>query len=1061
MSKRSKILTSLLLTAALALGSMTTGFAAEISVNSTVSEDVSNESIQEEANVQEAYADEAGEDAEQTVAEESVENSAVVNEADNGAPEAEGETETVTIESVSLSEDEAKAELKDDQSTTHEYTTIEKSKEYDGNEFRPDYKVPAGHILLSENKYNKDKKLAAEGETYTFPGIKFVSESQTMYVYPVSTDPAVTIKDDDYDFVIKSSITKRPITFRSGTYTKVYDGTPLSQNSAIDSVPPKAVKGSMVGSEKFSFTFDASSQITNPGSVPNKFSISTTANSADPNNYDISYEYGKLIISEKRGTVNSLPTPQKVKAVIDNKGVVKLSWKKVSSYKDVGKKGGKTSYKVYRYRDDGTWKCLTEATYKKKFVDSDSEKGELLIYKIVAVGMDSGGNSGECENPAYIRVTPKIVSVSPYDGIHYANVNFMGFGTEEDTYILEHWNSKNKGVRDQIDVTKYNSEQSSYIGKKRTISTNNYLDAGGTSVTISGNNKASFGFRVKARAAKVYDYGKEAEVPETPWSKASKIKMVSLAPYLRGERKNNTAFRLKWDKIKKATGYLVEYSKDSKFSKLYTTSVYVGSDKREYDVNDVGYGIPYYCRVTSYMKKKGDGSEYGVALGTSQILVQYGRHKKVESLEAEYYEDGNYKADAKLTWKDNEDNIRGYYVQRWSYAYNPATKAYDKETSHEVLQGYTSENSARKKYANTIGGKINNGELIKYRVQSVRFYGGNTGENHDGYVFSDPAEYYYMNPSEVDLKNSKYSVKVGVTLVLKPTIKPKKLPKKADGLTEDEFDKVFEFNDKLEYTLQSNDLTSSEIKKYVTVDANEGKLKGIKTRKKSGIEIKVSSPNDPSNVYDTATVYVITNPDEADKEESDSTDLVVCIDPGHGGKDDGAVHNGITEKDKNLEIAKKVGKYLKDKGAKVYYTRTDDTYVSLTDRTDYAEDKKCNLFVSIHCNASDDAGENGTEVYYSVKSKYAKESLAKHIAKGVADALGTRLRDGDGARTRQGNDGDYYSVIRTSAAKGIPGLIVEHAFTSNGSDAAALKDGDKLDAAAKAEAEAIYKYWNK
>ena len=158
----------------------------------------------------------------------------------------------------------------------------------------------------------------------------------------------------------------------------------------------------------------------------------------------------------------------------------------------------------------------------------------------------------------------------------------------------------------------------------------------------------------------------------------------------------------------------------------------------------------------------------------------------------------------------------------------------------------------------------------------------------------------------------------------------------------------------------------------------------------------------------------------------------------------------------NLKIAKKVGGYLKDGGAKVYYTRTSDEYISLTDRTDYADEKGCNLFVSIHCNSSTNSGANGTEVYYSVNSKYAKKSLAESISKAVSGALDTT---NIGAKSRQGSDGDYYSVIRTSAAKGIPGLIVEHAFISNSSDASKLKNDDNIDKMAKAEAKEILNNW--
>ncbi len=91
--------------------------------------------------------------------------------------------------------------------------------------------------------------------------------------------------------------------------------------------------------------------------------------------------------------------------------------------------------------------------------------------------------------------------------------------------------------------------------------------------------------------------------------------------------------------------------------------------------------------------------------------------------------------------------------------------------------------------------------------------------------------------------------------------------------------------------------------------------------------------------------------------------FVIVIDPGHGGKDSGAIGpDGIMEKTITLRIAKKLRDYLaKDKAFKIYLTRYDDRFVSLRERTKFALKKKANLFISIHCNAS-----------LNRRSKYAK-----------------------------------------------------------------------------------------
>ena len=92
----------------------------------------------------------------------------------------------------------------------------------------------------------------------------------------------------------------------------------------------------------------------------------------------------------------------------------------------------------------------------------------------------------------------------------------------------------------------------------------------------------------------------------------------------------------------------------------------------------------------------------------------------------------------------------------------------------------------------------------------------------------------------------------------------------------------------------------------------------------------------------------------------------VVIDPGHGGHDEGT-HGprGLLEKDLVLDIAGRVGKLITERmGAEVIYTRTDDTFVPLEGRTALANEKKADLFLSIHANSSPLARTTGVETYY-------------------------------------------------------------------------------------------------
>ena len=89
----------------------------------------------------------------------------------------------------------------------------------------------------------------------------------------------------------------------------------------------------------------------------------------------------------------------------------------------------------------------------------------------------------------------------------------------------------------------------------------------------------------------------------------------------------------------------------------------------------------------------------------------------------------------------------------------------------------------------------------------------------------------------------------------------------------------------------------------------------------------------------------------------------VMIDPGHGGKDPGAVFGKEYEKDINLRMAKILGELLKQEGLKVLYTRRKDVFIPLEERTAMANAQKADLFISIHVNAHKNKRVNGFELY--------------------------------------------------------------------------------------------------
>ncbi|HPW27471.1 MAG TPA: N-acetylmuramoyl-L-alanine amidase, partial [Tenuifilaceae bacterium] len=91
----------------------------------------------------------------------------------------------------------------------------------------------------------------------------------------------------------------------------------------------------------------------------------------------------------------------------------------------------------------------------------------------------------------------------------------------------------------------------------------------------------------------------------------------------------------------------------------------------------------------------------------------------------------------------------------------------------------------------------------------------------------------------------------------------------------------------------------------------------------------------------------------------------VVVDAGHGGKDPGTVGRVSKEKDIALSIALKVGSYIEKNfpEVKVIYTRNDDTFIPLDERSRIANEAKADLFISIHCNSAPNRTSFGTETY--------------------------------------------------------------------------------------------------
>jgi len=153
---------------------------------------------------------------------------------------------------------------------------------------------------------------------------------------------------------------------------------------------------------------------------------------------------------------------------------------------------------------------------------------------------------------------------------------------------------------------------------------------------------------------------------------------------------------------------------------------------------------------------------------------------------------------------------------------------------------------------------------------------------------------------------------------------------------------------------------------------------------------------------------------------------VVAIDPGHGGRDPGAVGpSGLREADVVLDISIRVRDLLGRDGIRVVMVREGDVTIEVGDRPRLAREAGASIYVSIHANAHGRAAVNGSETYY-----LTPQSLV--LAQMIQDELGIVL----GLPSRGIKTGNFL-VLRDS---GIPSVLVETTFISNADDEARLRE---------------------
>ena len=200
----------------------------------------------------------------------------------------------------------------------------------------------------------------------------------------------------------------------------------------------------------------------------------------------------------------------------------------------------------------------------------------------------------------------------------------------------------------------------------------------------------------------------------------------------------------------------------------------------------------------------------------------------------------------------------------------------------------------------------------------------------------------------------------------------------------------------------------------------------------------------------------------------------IVIDPGHGGRDTGTIGpHGLMEKDVCLDVALRLGRLIEQKlpSAEVIYTRKDDTFVSLEERTAIANQAHADLFISIHANSSHDPEARGIETYYlnfatsaesmdvaARENATSDESLhdlqdliqkiarnekmeeSKELAGDIQDTLSQRMQL---VSHRERNRGVKKAPFVVLIGANMPSVLSEISFVSNPNDERLLRKPDQ------------------
>lgn len=197
----------------------------------------------------------------------------------------------------------------------------------------------------------------------------------------------------------------------------------------------------------------------------------------------------------------------------------------------------------------------------------------------------------------------------------------------------------------------------------------------------------------------------------------------------------------------------------------------------------------------------------------------------------------------------------------------------------------------------------------------------------------------------------------------------------------------------------------------------------------------------------------------ADRVQPTDETIVIVIDPGHGGENEGTIENGFLEKAMTLVTAQAMYDELcQYDNVEVYMTRTEDVDLTLKERAEFAASVNADFLFSIHYNASVDHDLFGSEVWISATPPYNAYGYQFGYRQMLTmKDMGLFLR---GVKTKLNDRGtDYYGIIREATALSLPAVIIEHCHVDEDRDSPFCDTQEEQKAFGRADALSVAKYF--